>query len=404
MSQPEPAGSVLPRLPVALSFASFILIGASDGANGVLIPSLQTQYGIDKGTLSLVFLSGTAGYLSAAFSSGPLVAALGLRRLLLLAGATFALGAGIMSLTPPFLALIPGLLLIGFGAGILDAGLNAYIAGLPRSAPILNFLHAFYGAGALLGPLVATAVLTLGGPWSRVYFLWVLVAIVVLIGCGLVFPGRPPAIPGESGGGLLAGALRQRVIWLGALFLLIYVGTEVSVGGWSYSLLTETRHAPTVLAGWAVSGYWAGLTVGRIVLGALSNQVGAERLIQGCLGGVAAGVLLLWGSQGMVLNAAGLALIGFSLGPIFPTTIALLSTRVPARLLPSGIGFVASAASMGAALLFWVAGTLADHFGLPAVLPYVLGLTVLLIAVWLALSATPRPAAAEGNKAPPVGV
>lgn len=184
---------------------------------------------------------------------------------------------------------------------------------------------------------------------------------------------------------MLAGALKLRIVWLAALFLLFYVGAEVSLGSWSYTFLTEERHEATLLSGWLVSGYWLGLTLGRLFLARIAERVGNKRMIQGCLIGVVIGVVLIWLAPIGAVAAFGLLLTGFSLGPIFPTTIALLPSLIPARIVPSAIGFVASLGSMGAALFPWIAGNLAQGLGLWTLLPYVIVLTIAMLVVWWAL-------------------
>ena len=288
------------RLQIALAFFAFILIGANDGAVGVLLPSMIAYYHVDKGTIGLLFLSMAIGFIAAAFNSGLLVAKLGSRLFLMLGAAVLMLSLFTISLAPPFPVMLVMFLPLGFGAAILDAGLNAYFAGLPRNGALLNYLHAFYGTGALLGPIVASGLLVLHVGWNNVYDVWVVMGLIVLIGFGLVFQHRHVAAPAASaetarvGSNVLLSALRLRVVWIAALFLLFYTGTEVSLGSWSYSFLTETRHGPTLLSGWVVSGYWLGLTLGRLSLANIVLRVGSKRLIEGCLLGVIAGVLLVW--------------------------------------------------------------------------------------------------------------
>ena len=146
---------------------------------------------------------------------------------------------------------------------------------------------------------------------------------------------------------------------------------------------TMQRGLDELLSGWLVSGYWLGLTLGRVVLGRATRRFGNLLVIQVCLGGTAAGVLLLWLAPGTLGAAVGLLLAGFSLGPIFPTMIAVTSAVVPQRLLPSAIGFMASLGAGGAALFPWVAGNLADALGLWAILPYVICLIAVVLALWL---------------------
>lgn len=390
------------RLRIGLSFFAFILIGANDGAVGILLPSVIAHYGIDKATAGLLFAASTLGYLIAAFSSGLLLERLGRRNMLALGTGSMILGAAVFSTMPPFVALFPVLFCIGFGVAILDAGLNAYIAGLPRSTGLLNYLHAFYGVGALLGPIVASTILALAWGWNTTYIVWVAAGGVVLLGFLLLFQGDGRVFARKAGTGQAKGegnilfiTLRTRLVWLAALFLLAYVGAEVSLGTWSYSLLTEDRHAAPLISGWSVSGYWMGLTIGRIVLGRIAERAGAVRLIQWCLVGVAVGVALVWVAPNVAIAAAGLWLTGFSLGPIFPSTIAVISERVAGRLQQSAIGFAASLGSLGAAFFPWLAGTLAQRVGLWTLLPFVGALAVLMFGLWLALQRTNQHAIAS---------
>jgi len=172
--------------------------------------------------------------------------------------------------------------------------------------------------------------------------------------------------------------------------LFFYVGTELSLGNWSFSFLTEGRHGDTLVSGWAVSGYWLGLTLGRLTLANLTRKLGKRRLIQGCLVGVLAGVLLIWLAPNEAISAIGLALTGYCLGPLFPTTIALMADLVEARLLPSAIGFLTSLGSLGGALFPWLAGNLAQQVGLWTLLPYAMLLSCVLLCIWLALRVRPR--------------
>jgi fucose permease len=389
------------RLHIPLAFFAFILIGANDGAIGVLLPSMRRFYQVDKATIGFLFLAGTLGYLIASFNQGLLIEQLGNRLFLVTGVSAFALGAGVISLRPVFPVALAAVLLLGSGGAALDAGLNAYIAGLPRNASLLNYLHAFYGIGALLGPALATLVLAANWSWNSIYLIWVGMGLVVLGGFWLAFK-EPAADASKKAaseqGNVLALALRLRVVWIGAIFLLFYVGAEVSLGSWSYTFLTEERHLSTLFSGWAVSGYWFGLTVGRLTLARLAERSGGRWLIQGCLAGVAVGVLLIWVAPNEGVAAAGLWIAGFSLGPIFPTTIALMSTLVSVRLLPSAVGFLASLGSMGAAIFPWLAGNLAQQFGLWTLLPYAVVLAGVMFALWLVLRARPAIAPAQAEE------
>lgn len=380
------------RFAIGISFFAFILIGINDGAVGVLLPGMQTTYHTGKDTISLLFLAGTFGYFVASFNNGLLLDKLGNRRFLLLATLIVGFGFALLSSKPPFFLLLLGIVPIGFGGAMLDAGLNSFIARLPDNTAQLNYLHAFYGMGALLGPLVASGFLALGWVWNSVYFVWIGMAILLFMGIGLAFPKGEMASHKEeqkAGGNVLLLALRQRVVLLAALFLLFYVGTEVTLGVWSFSFLLQERHGQILFSGWIVSGYWIGLTLGRLLLGRVGQRIGNRRLIEACLSGVVFGMLLVWVVPQLEVAAFALFITGFSLGPIFPTTIALMSDTLPSRILASAIGFLASLGSMGGALLPWIAGNLAQHFGMWILLPYVIALTAIMLVLWVIIQTRP---------------
>ena len=295
---PRPRSFRFYYLPLGIAFFAFIYIGTNDGINGVLLPSFQQHYTLDKSGVSTLFFSGTLGYLIAAFASGPMRERLGLRRLLLLGGVCLLADMGIMATAPPWLLVLLVFSIGGFGIAIVDAGLNSYVAELPNNSTALNYLHAFYGAGALLGPLLASNILAAGWDWNRVYLVMVCGALLVLGGVAGAFiaPPAPAAPPAEDGPqrNVLSAALRLPLVWIGAIFLGLYVGMEVTVGSWAYSYLTEARGIDLLAAGQMVSGYWLGLTIGRLVLGPVAQRFGNVIVIQACLVGMGAGVALLW--------------------------------------------------------------------------------------------------------------
>ena len=365
-----------------------MFIGMNDGAVGVLLPSLQQHYGLDKRTVSFLFFSGTCGYLLAAFTSGLLVEWLGRRLFLTLGGVALVAGMTTVATVPPWLLVLLALLVLGFGVAIVDAGLNAYVASLPNNTALLNYLHAFYGGGALAGPLLASTILALGWGWNRVYGVLAVLAVLLAISLAAAFQTSKQrqsttVQDQQQSGNVMTAALRLPIVSVAALFLFLYVGVEVSVGSWVYSFLTEHRGISALLAAWLVSGYWFGLMLGRLALGGVTERLGHFFVIQLCLGGTALGLLLLWLLPLTPVAAFGLALAGFSLGPIFPTLIAVISQLVPQRLLPSAIGFMTSLGAGGAAFFPWLAGMLANEFGIWTMLPYAIGLTVVVLALWL---------------------
>ena len=382
------------RTKIALTFVAFILIGCNDATLGVLIPSVRAFYQIDAVTLSWLFLATTMGYLSASLNTGLLMVKLGERRFLLLSLVIFSLGMTLYGLRPPYALFLCSGLVVGFGGGMIDAGLNAYIASLPNNGRLLNYLHAFYGIGALLGPLVASGLLALALGWQATYLVWLALALLILLSIWFVFRPHEQLLQKQpetesQANNLLRATLRLRGVWLAAFFLLFYVGAEVGLGNWGYSFLTLARSGPALFSAWVISGYWCGLTLGRLTLANLIPRLGIRRMITLCLGGTVLGVLLAWVLPGIWGAACGFCLIGFALGPLYPTMIALMPQLVAPRLVSSAIGFLACLGCSGGALFPWLAGNLVQHLGYWTLLPFALVLTLLMWGVWLMLKRVP---------------
>lgn len=372
--------------PVALSFATFILVGLSSGVGGVLLPAQIDDYGLDKATIGTQFFAFSAGFMLAGSTAGPLIHRFGIRASLLLGGGAFLVAALCTAVRPPFAAFLAAQVVAGYGTGILESLLNAYLAGLPGATTLLNRLHAFFGVGALLGPLLATWILTFL-PWTAVWLVLGLICLPLLIGFRLTLPAREaPSRAGEhgQGPGLLAAAARQPAVLLGAVFLAVYVGLEISVGNWGYTFLVDGRGQEALLAGYTVSGYWLGLTLGRFVISPVATRLGmsATGMTFVCLAGITLSTIVAWLAPGPAVAGVSFVLLGFWLGPVFPTTMAIAPRLTVARLVPTAIGLLNGVSVVGGAVFPWLAGAIAQGIGVWTLPPFALALALLQVVIW----------------------
>lgn len=373
------------RAEIALAFAGFVVIGLGGGAGGVLLPAQIDEYDLDKSVIGLLFFAFSAGYVLAGAANGALLHRFGLRGDLVVGAGVFTastLGAG---LRPAYWILLGLTVLFGFGSGIIDASLNAFLAALPDRTALLNRLHAFYGIGALAGPVLSSGMLDRGLSWGAVYLAFAAAGAPLAVAFALRYPARLPAEPAPAARtSSLATAVRHPAVLLSALFLTVYVGVEGSLGNWAFSFLIEERGQGTLLAGWIVAGFWLGFTLGRFVLSALAAKygVGDIALTFGCLAVLAGGTLLTWLVPGDVPSAIGFVLLGAALGPIFPLTIAVLPHLAPAWIVPTAIGLLVGVSVVGAAFFPWLAGAIAERAGLGSLLPFTALLTAVLLVNW----------------------
>ncbi len=407
--------------PVAVSYVTFILAGVSGAVTGVLLPAQIRDYGLDMATIGVTFFTFSAGFMLAGSTAGTVIHRFGIRAALVVGGGGYVAAGLLTAVQPPFLALLAVQVLAGYGMGILESALNTFLARLPNSTTLLNRLHAFFGVGALIGPLLATWILGFA-PWTVVWLVLALATIPLVVAFLVTLPAATPATattvpdqrassaeaspkPGERGGGsLLAAVAREPAVLFGAAFLAVYVGLELSVGNWAFTFLMAERDTSDQLAGYILSGYWLGLTVGRFVISPLAARAGLtpSGMTFVCSYGVIAAALLTWIVPGIPMAAVSLVLFGFFLGPLFPTTMAIAPQLASPSLLPTTIGLLNGVSVIGGAVFPWLAGAIAESVGVWTLPPYALALAVLQLVIWWLVTArlAPVPHPSVGSATP----
>lgn len=374
---------------VAIAFYAFIAIGIAEAGLGVLLPSILSTYNLTPATVTLLFISQISGYILAALTSSIVSSRLGLARMLLIAAVALTMALLIYAISPFWLLMVAAGTVLGLGIGLIDAGINTYIVQDSRSANLIGLLHGFYGIGALTGPAIATTLLAIGFNWRQIY--WVLAGIVSLLIVSvlgvIIYNYTPMTIRVEASDTSalknLGRSLQTPLVLLTGLLLLVYVGTEASIGNWAYTVQSVARNTPPLIAGYSISAYWLGLTVGRFILGYFLQRLGAVRTISMSLTLLIIGLLAWWQLPDQWMS---LPLIGFSLAAIFPATIWLIPQRLPETLVPAGVSFATSAASVGAAMIPTGAGWIASWAGLEIIPILMLPLAFVMVSLhwWLA--------------------
>ena len=180
-------------------------------------------------------------------------------------------------------------------------------------------------------------------------------------------------------------ALSNRVTWLVAAFLLGYVGVEVSFGGWLVTFMLRVRDGGNFESGLVVTGFWLGLTVGRVVLGFITGRIGEKIAIVGYLVLSMASELMFWLIGSFLSSAIFAGLLGFFLGPLFPAAIIEASRLLPRHLHVSAIGFAAAFGGGGAAVFPFAVGAIAEAKGVQVLQPIALALLATILLIWCLL-------------------
>ncbi|KAL1629069.1 hypothetical protein SLS56_005623 [Neofusicoccum ribis] len=394
--------------------------GLNDAAPGALIPYMEAHYSIGYAVVSLIFVANAAGFVAAAPLTDALRARLGRARALMLSEAVMAAGYVVVVCTPPFAAVVAAFFLLGFGCAINLALNNVFCANLHGSTVILGMAHGSYGIGGTVGPVAATALASGGVVWSRFYFVTLGIRAVCVAFTAWAWwnvekeereaaalltelertasrraaAAAAAAVEGDGGQvevrqsskrELLKQAVRNRVTLIGALFIFMYQGAEVTIAGWVISFLINYRGGEPGQVGYVTAGFFGGITIGRFALTPFCHRFGETRAIYVLTTGVLIFDVLVWQIPNLISNTIFVCIVGLLLGPVYPCAQTIFSRLLPRRIQTTCVGFIASAGSSGGAVMPFLTGLLAQVAGTWVLHPVCVVSFVGMVGCWLAL-------------------
>ena len=366
------------------------------GWTGLLIPSLirsiEVTFGQTDAGIGIVYLAFALAYGAGSFGGGSLTERLGRR--LVLGGAVLvhALGVAGLGLAPTWAVFVVAAMTAGAGAGCLDGGANGLVLDVYREGRgrAMNLLHVAFGVGALAAPLIVGMLVEGGVPWQAIAVGTGAIVSLLAVAYAIVpMPsGRRANEAASAGAPAAPGGLRGRRLLAGPLLLLgiaiaTYVASEVGVSNW---LVRFLEPAPLTTATLALSLYWAGLTVGRLISSAIADRFDHLRFTIACVLALAALVAVAVLIPMLSLSMAAFALAGVASGPVFPMIVAIGGDRYPERSAAVG-GSLTGMAVVGSTVYPPLMGFLSVTVGLTVAM---LGNAVLAIASALALVAFGR--------------
>ncbi|MCF8008464.1 MAG: MFS transporter [Halanaerobiales bacterium] len=373
-------------------YIAFISLGLPDGLLGVAWPKMRMSFGLPLDRLGILIFGFTGGYLTASFFNGILIKKIKIG--LLLTVSCFITGMSLIGYTLvtiwyflPILTFIAGM-----GAGAIDAGINTYVEENFKESH-MQWLHASFGVGVTLGPIIMTTGLSLTNNWRSGYIvvgiIQIMLSVMFLLTASLwTEKEKTMKVTVENKNHntdidiSLTKTLKLLPAWSSMALFFLYTGIELSVGHWAYTLLTESREINFQIAGLSVGGYWASFTVGRVLSGFILYRYKSRRLIE--LGGLTA----LAGSTLLLLNIKdwlslfGLVVIGIAIAPIFPALVSNTTFRVGEAHKVNTIGMQIAAAGIGGSLLPALAGVLAKNISIEVIPIFIVVLLLLFTTLY----------------------
>jgi fucose permease len=379
----------LPPAAGVVGCIAFVLIGWS----GLLVPSLirsiKDAFDQSDAGIGIFYFVYASVYAAGSLGGGLVTERLGRRTVFTLAVGLHGAGFVALGIAPSWGVFLLAALPAGLSAGAIDGGMNGLFLDLFPSGRgrALNLLHLFFSVGALSAPLAVGRLVEVGVEWQTIFIATGLVAFVLAALFAVVrMPdgrhARAARVASERSSGL--GRLREARGRLAAPLLLLafaigcYVAGEVGVSNW---LVRFLEPAPLSTATTALSLFWAGLTLGRLISARIADRFDHIRFTVFCSVATSAALLAAIFAPTLPLSIALFGLAGVATGPIYPMIMAIGGDRYPDR--TSAVsGFLSGAAVVGSIVYPPIMGFLSVTVGLTAAM---LGTVVLGLACASAL-------------------
>jgi fucose permease len=378
---------VAASLLLLIVYVCFVSIGLPDAVMGTAWPEVRRTLSLPLESVSVIVMAFTLCGALSGFTSAPVIKRWGTGRLAAVSCALTGLALLGYASAPHLPSLVAMAVLLGLGCGAVDAGLNHFVAERYQ-AKHMNWLHACWGVGAMVGPLILGAAIEWGN-W-RTGVLWIgavqiALALVLFLSLRLwSFAPAPTAHrPAEQASELLpsisASPPSRWALFCAPVSFFFYVAAESGVGLWLASVLVEQRQFSASLAALWVAVYFGAIMLGRFFVGLIADHWGNRRLVRAGAALAFCGVLLFLQAPSMTISLLALAMIGLGLAPIYPSLMHEASRRFSADWARRVIGWQAGTAYLGMATCPPLMAGLVAAYGLGVVFP---AIALLLLLLW----------------------
>jgi MFS family permease len=381
--------------------------GVSQGIVLVTFPAASTvftdpaQYDLSNTQYGSLFVPQVITAIAAALLGPSLGGRFGTKRVYL-AGLVAALLSMVVLIVSQFLTddrtaayalLLFATACLGVGFGLSVPALNTFAAafhpaGVDRAVLVLN---ALLGLGTVLAPVFVAIFIGLGFWWGLPLTSAGLLVALILV--SLRLPLRVQARRPVSGRAKMVVPPR---LWVYAGFAVLYGICETVNGNWSQLDMTSELGASTTFASFALTAFWAMVTLGRVLSAAVQHWLPsrlAYHLLPFLLAGAFVIIALLPDDQ-PALGVLAFGLAGLGCSALLPLTISFGQEELPA-VAAAVAGGVIACYQLGYGIAAFGIGPLLDHgVGLPTI--YKLSAVIALVmGAWSLVVARHRPSPAS---------
>lgn len=363
-------------LLLAVIYLIFISLGLPDSLLGSGWPKMQAVFSVP---------SSYAGYVSMTISFMTIISALLSPRMIkhfhtkwitiVSIGLTIAGLLG-FSMCSQYWMLFIFAIPYGLGAGAIDASVNHYVAN-NYSGSVMNFLHCFYGVGAVISPYIMALALKYAR-WNEGYSWTSYIQMFILFVCIISLPlwktnGKEEEEDHSDSVGIKE-ALKVPAVIFTLIAFYAYCAGEATCFLWtpSYFAGTKSGLSAETIASFG-SLIFGGLMLGRLISGFISNKLGDRRLIRIGIFVELLGIIMVFlPVENYMVAAAGFVVIGTGMGPVYPAIQHMAPANFGKKYSAAVIGLQMAAAYVGSTFMPMIFGLLQQKIGIAIMPTYLL--------------------------------
>lgn len=353
-------------------YLSFISLGLPDSMLGSAWPAMNVSLNAPLWGAGLVQMLISFCTIISSLNSAKLIRRFGTGKLTAISVATTALALMGFSLAKNYAFLLLMAVPLGLGAGAVDAGLNNYVA-LHCEAKHMSWLHCFWGVGTIIGPMILSAVLRVGGSWATGYRAVGLIqcAVSALLFATLGMWKRGNIQQEEYGAKALSvwEVLSLPGAKAGMVTFLCYCALESTLGLWGATYISQVRGVDEATAASFGAMFYIGITVGRAISGFMAMKLLPKQMVRVGQALLALGCVFMMIPAGSTLSGIGLVVCGLGCAPIYPNIIQDTPVNYGTENSQAAIGVQMAFAYVGSTFLPSIFGALAGVGGY-GLLPY----------------------------------
>ena len=353
-------------------YLSFISLGLPDSMLGSAWPAMNVSLNAPLWGAGLVQMLISFCTIISSLNSTKLIRRFGTGKLTAISVATTALALLGFSLAKNYAFSLLMAVPLGLGAGAVDAGLNNYVA-LHCEAKHMSWLHCFWGIGTIIGPMILSAVLRVGGSWATGYRAVGLIqcAVSALLFATLGMWKHGNIQQEEHGAKALSvwEVLSLPGAKAGMVTFLCYCAVESTLGLWGATYISQVRGVDEATAASFGAMFYIGITVGRAISGFMAMKLLPKQMVRVGQTLLALGCIFMMIPAGSTLSGIGLVVCGLGCAPIYPNIIQDTPVNYGTENSQAAIGVQMAFAYVGSTFLPSIFGALAGVGGY-GLLPY----------------------------------